>query len=484
MNKKHLEILTNIIGGVESGGQIYGKRRYEAYAGKKANSPNENTCTLGWAQNYGNRGRKLCQMILDADPAAFRKADTAGIEKKLQADWEATGWSPNAKEKAALIAIITTDAGKKCQDALFAELAERYIKEAESYGVEDIQAQMMWCEIEHLGGAGPVKRIFSRAAKPYTPDSIFASLLLDQRDTSNSNQVGDKIYQSRHECCVKWIKQYVAAGNTDKGEAKVTEKQVRQKVLAIMQGWVNLSRSAGTHKVIIDTYNGFKPLPRGYAVTYKDAYCATTVSAAGIKAGMTDIIPRECGCGEMVKLFQRMGRWKEQDDYVPDIADIIYYDWGDSGKGDNTGEPDHVGMIESVSGGIMTVIEGNMNGGVVGRRKIAVNARYIRGFGVPDYASKATAAAEPESEKEESGSSSDAPNRTPKWVGKVTASSLNVRTWAGTEYPNIKSWPTLAEGNLVDVCDTIKASDGDKWYFVRIAGKIYGFVHSAHIERV
>lgn len=141
-------------------------------------------------------------------------------------------------------------------------------------------------------------------------------------------------------------------------------------------------------------------------------------------------------------------------------------------------------MIEDVSRGIMTVIEGNMSGGVAGRRKIAVNARYIRGFGIPDYAIKATTTAEPEPEKEESGSSSDTPSRTPKWVGKVTASSLNVRSWAGTEYPNIKSWPTLAEGNLVDVCDSVKATDGDKWYFVRIAGRIYGFVHSGHIERV
>ena len=38
MDKKQLEILTNIIGGVESGGQVYGQRRYEAYAGKRANS--------------------------------------------------------------------------------------------------------------------------------------------------------------------------------------------------------------------------------------------------------------------------------------------------------------------------------------------------------------------------------------------------------------------------------------------------------------
>ena len=34
MKKEYLTILTNIIGGVESGGQTYGKRKYGAYAGK------------------------------------------------------------------------------------------------------------------------------------------------------------------------------------------------------------------------------------------------------------------------------------------------------------------------------------------------------------------------------------------------------------------------------------------------------------------
>ncbi len=97
--KKTPTILTNIIGGVKSGGQTYGKRKYGAYAGKAANADNEKTCTLGWAQNYGNEGRRLCQMILKADPKAFRTADTAGIEKKLSVDWEATDGIRQQKKK-------------------------------------------------------------------------------------------------------------------------------------------------------------------------------------------------------------------------------------------------------------------------------------------------------------------------------------------------------------------------------------------------
>lgn len=68
------------------------------------------------------------------------------------------------------------------------------------------------------------------------------------------------------------------------------------------------------------------------------------------------------------------------------------------------------------------------------------------------------------------------------FVGKVTASVLNVRTWAGTEYPQIKSYPTLNKGNLVDVMNfTHKAADGEQWYYIRIDGKYHGFVSAKYI---
>lgn len=70
------------------------------------------------------------------------------------------------------------------------------------------------------------------------------------------------------------------------------------------------------------------------------------------------------------------------------------------------------------------------------------------------------------------------------FVGRVTASVLNVRSWADTEYPQIRSYPVLTKGNLVDVMDfTQKAEDGSSWYYIRIAGKYYGFVHSQYIEK-
>ena len=155
-------------------------------------------------------------------------------------------------------------------------------------------------------------------------------------------------------------------------------------VLAQARAWIGRNEADGTHKGIIDVYNGHKPLARGYKVKYTDAWCATFVSAVAIKCGLTGIIPTECGCGQMIALFKNLGEWQESDSRTPSPGDIIFYDWDDTGAGDCTGWPDHVGIVESVSGGKITVIEGNKNN-AVGRRTLDVNGRYIRGYGVPKY---------------------------------------------------------------------------------------------------
>ena len=169
-----------------------------------------------------------------------------------------------------------------------------------------------------------------------------------------------------------------------------TEAQARQKLVSAAMQWYGRKESDGSHREIIDIYNGHAPLARGYRVKYTDAWCATFGSAAAIAAGYTDIIPTECGCGQMIELFRKMGRWVEDDAYIPSPGDYIFYDWDDSGAGDCTGWPDHVGIVVTVSGGKAKVIEGNKNDAVE-YREIDVNGRYIRGYGIPDYASKATA---------------------------------------------------------------------------------------------
>lgn len=172
----------------------------------------------------------------------------------------------------------------------------------------------------------------------------------------------------------------------------MTELELRNQVVAIMEDWVGLKESNGSFKPIIDLYNSHKPLARGYKVKYTDHWCATTVSAAFIKAGLTDIAPTECSCAKMIELYQKLGRWEEKDSYSPAVGDIIMYDWDDDGKGDNTGHPEHVGIVSKVLGKIITVIEGNKSESVA-KRTMKVDGKYIRGYCLPDYASKASSAA-------------------------------------------------------------------------------------------
>lgn len=157
-----------------------------------------------------------------------------------------------------------------------------------------------------------------------------------------------------------------------------------QKLIQFAETWEGKKESNGTHKEIIDVYNAFRPLPRGYKVKYNDAWCATFVSAVAIKLGYVDIIPPECSCLKMVEQFKALGVWVENENRIPNVGDIVFYDWQDNGNGDNKGNPDHVGIVKNVSRETFTIIEGNYNNMVM-ERVLWVNGKYIRGFAVPKY---------------------------------------------------------------------------------------------------
>ena len=156
-------------------------------------------------------------------------------------------------------------------------------------------------------------------------------------------------------------------------------------VINVMRGWIGMSRSAGTHKPIIDIYNSYTPRARGYKVTYSDAYCDTTISAAFIKLNAVNLIGgTECGVQNHVALFKKAGIWEENGNVTPSPGWLIVYNWNDATQ-PNDGYSDHIGIVESVNNKQITTIEGNTNGGVVGRRVIPVGWGYIRGYAKPKY---------------------------------------------------------------------------------------------------
>lgn len=160
--------------------------------------------------------------------------------------------------------------------------------------------------------------------------------------------------------------------------------KLASKVVNQAKAWLGKKESDGSHKEIIDVYNSHKPLARGYKVKYTDHWCATFVSAVSIKVGYTDIIPTECSCEKMIALFKKLGVWVENENRTPNAGDIIFYDWEDNGKGDNKGWSDHVGIVEKVQSGKITIIEGNYSNQVK-RRTLSVNGKYIRGYAIPKY---------------------------------------------------------------------------------------------------
>ena len=170
----------------------------------------------------------------------------------------------------------------------------------------------------------------------------------------------------------------------------LSEAALRQKVCDIVNDWYGGERGGRAHQEILKIYNNYKPLARGYTVKVSDAYCATTTSAAYIKAGIAEYTGTECGVEELVKIAQKKGIWVENDAHIPQIGDACVYDWQDGkdyAKTDNQGRSDHVGIVTAVSraSGAFTVTEGNTDGGKIGKRSMYLNGRYIRGFICPNY---------------------------------------------------------------------------------------------------
>jgi len=163
------------------------------------------------------------------------------------------------------------------------------------------------------------------------------------------------------------------------------ERSLRSSLLQTARVWLDSSEADGSHEVIIDRYNAYDPSPRDYEVQYDDNWCATFGSAAAMETGLTHIIPPECSCEQQINRFMAMGRWQEDERYLPRTGDYIYYVWDEWRQGNCTAWADHVGIVEGTFGPVIKVLEGNKED-TVGYRYIFLNDITIRGFGLPDYA--------------------------------------------------------------------------------------------------
>ena len=205
------------------------------------------------------------------------------------------------------------------------------------------------------------------------------------------------------------------------------------------------------------------------------AWCATyqfwiDVKIFGLKTALQHMGGGFYNCQSITKHAKSNGTWHS----TPKLGALVIFRNGS-----------HVGRVTKVTDTLVYTNEGNTsktdqdvviaNGGMVCDKVYSRNSKNIDGYVWIDYGvtSEATST---ETAKQIS--------KVRKFVGRVTATGyLNVRSWAGTDNPNIKKYPKLKHNDLVDVCDTIKDSKNEDWYYVRIANKYYGFVCAEYIAR-
>lgn len=214
ISNSQMKVMLNIVGAVETGGQVYGQRDYDDFTNPGQNSPSEYSCTAGAYQEYGENLRQLLLRIQKEYPRTFAKYDTAGIADDIKRTW--SNFNPYTVRKGsakanAIVNIISSPSGKLVQDYRAMDLIDTYLAHAKRMGVTNVRAALLFAECEHLGGPGPIERVVNRASNKNNITSLYDSLLKDRLDTSNHYQIGDSIYGTRHIKCKSWITQYISA---------------------------------------------------------------------------------------------------------------------------------------------------------------------------------------------------------------------------------------------------------------------------------
>lgn len=224
-------------------------------------------------------------------------------------------------------------------------------------------------------------------------------------------------------------------------------------IVSVAQSYIGVSVGSYEHRQFVDVYNTFRPLPRSYKVRYDDPWCDVFVSFCIYKAGLRDTLGVECGCPSHVAFLKKNKLWTTD---KPSSGFLVFFS-------SNGNVPDHVGIVETVSGNSITTIEGNSNG-QVRRNYYHLDDKYILGYGVNEEFSHSSVA---------------------KRIGTVNVEALNVRTWAGTEYDRLKHIPVIYRGQTVEIVNELNDRKGNLWYYIMIPYKadqyIFGFVFAEYI---
>lgn len=555
MLKENITVLRKILYAVETGGQVYGNQRYNAFIGAGANTPNEKAITIGAGQWYAGEAKRLLQKIQRGNPALFKKMDTQGLESDLlKKNWSTYAISPSSAKAKCIISIISSDLGIKCQDELMEEQIAEYSESiAKKYGTMPDDAMMECINIIHQGGASALQRILSKAKKPYTSETIYAALCTDPVDP-RQNQVGD--YTTRQKKVIEMIRKYAKKETTtvvktklqkftelgdyyanNGGNKPYLEKRTNaylddfqknagynnytkfardvdswgqpgcqgQPWCAEYQFW-KLAKVLGITKALQIMGGGFyncvsitnhakangtwhKSPKVGALIIFRNGSHVGSVR----KYNKTYVYTNEGNTSSVAGVVANGGACRNKQYKLTDSAidGYVWIDWGEEktvtetwkATGTATSTVDDLYVHETPNGYVLGQINKGNRVEISGEKSGMWTKVKVAGIGIGWAATKYL---QVDGVKNTTTTISKKQDKTQRlYTGQVTASSLNVRTWAGAEYPNIKKYPTLNKGNKVDVMNfTQKAKDGVSWYYIRIAGKYFGFVSAKYIKKV
>ena len=248
----------------------------------------------------------------------------------------------------------------------------------------------------------------------------------------------------------------------------------RNEIVKIAKKYVGCKQGSDRHKELVNKFNSIRP--HGEVGNYSCAWCAITYTAIMAMAGLTrKQVPMSYNCGRLIDDAKSLGIWEENDAFIPEPGDGIIYYWNDSGKGDCRSGASHVGTVEKVDRQkkVSTVIEGNKGKThACGRREIAFNGRYIRGFIVPKLSAESTN--EPTTAQKPPQTPSNASFEVGKTYTVATKTDpLNIRKDAGK---NMGILGTVPKGKKV-TCLEVR----NGWVKIKYNG-ITGFVSGDYLK--
>jgi hypothetical protein len=466
----------------------------------------------------------------------------------LKKNWATYAVSTTSAKAKCIVAIINSTLGRKCQDELMDEQITKYAASiAKTYGSMSDTAMMECINIIHQGGSAALKRILAKTKKPYTAKSIYAALNTDPADP-RPNQVGDYATRQKkvYEYITKYASD-TATGATTSTETKKEETTVStvQDRINKAINWMEETAKDDRHGYCQDHRwgtDGDYDCSSAVITAWEQAGVPVKTKGATYTGNMLSVFKANGFVDVTAKVNRSTGAGLVRGDVLLNAvhhtamycgngkeveASINEKGTAHGGKpGDQTGREFLIRSYRnypwtnvlrytggnSASATTKNYLEmGDSGSAVKTMQLMLIECGYsCRSYGADGEFGSGTDAALRKFQKDNSlvvdgqygpasklkltalhnakvsgnGSESKTPSKTPKWVGAVNVNELNVRTGAGTENPKLAAYPLLRQHNLVDVCDTVRAADGTDWYYIRIAGKYYGYVCGKYISRV